>query len=119
VFGSGRGDGGDTAVVIGRIVYVVPYPPAGASGELLAAFSARATASVTGHCPACGARRHLDRGADPARATASVTGHCPACGARRHLDRGADHVADATFHHEDDCPACDDNLAAALDESGS
>jgi hypothetical protein len=27
-------------------------------------------------------------------------------------------VAAATFHHEDDCPACDDNLAAALDSEG-
>jgi hypothetical protein len=27
-------------------------------------------------------------------------------------------VAAATFHHEDDCPACDDNLFAALDSEG-
>lgn len=88
MFGSGKGDGTlMQPVTVGRVLYMVAVPPAGASDALLWAYSARATASVTGTCPACGAGRHL-----------------------RH--RG--HLGNITFHHEDDCPAGDDNLTAQV-----
>jgi hypothetical protein len=62
MFGSGKGDGTLMQPVVGRVLYVVPVPPEGASDFQLWAYSARATASVTGHCPACGARRHVCTG---------------------------------------------------------
>jgi len=89
IFGSGQGDGRlSQPVMVGTTMYVVPVPPAGASGPLLRAYSARATASVTGLCPSCGARRHLS---------------------------GGHH---ATVSHDNDCPASDDQIVAALRAEG-
>ena len=58
IFATGEGDGYLMLPIVGevdgqRIVHVVPVPPAGASPELLEAYSARATATVTGRCPLC------------------------------------------------------------------
>ena len=93
VFGSGKGDGSLLQdVTIGDVLYLVSVPPAGASEELLMAFSARATATVSGHCLACGARRHV-----------AGTGHKTARG---------------VFRHEHECPAADDNIIAALEAEG-
>lgn len=92
VFGSGKGRGElSQPIKVGEALYVVPVPPAGASPSLLSAYSVRATASVTGHCPACGARRHVGR--------------------KPHLLR-------LTFHHEHDCPAGDNAINAALHAEG-
>jgi hypothetical protein len=88
MFGSGQGDGTHhQPIVLGQVLYVVMLPPAGASDALLWAYSARATAAVTGRCPACGARRHIHQRA---------------------------HTGNITFHHEHDCPAGDDNLIAQV-----
>ena len=85
VFGSGQGDGSLVLpITVGPVFYAVAIPPAGASEALLAAYSARATATVTGRCPACGAGRHVR--------------HRPG------------HPGAVTFHHEADCPAGDGNL---------
>jgi hypothetical protein len=60
MFGSGKGDGTlHHPIVVDRVMYLVAVPPAGASDNLLWAYSARATASVTGSCPICGAGRHV------------------------------------------------------------
>jgi hypothetical protein len=84
MFGSGKGDGSlFQPITVGRVLYFVAVPPAGASDDLLWAFSARATASLTGRCPICGAGRHV-------------------------------RTSRLEFHHEADCPAGDDNLAAAV-----
>jgi hypothetical protein len=84
VFGAGRGDGTlMQPIKVGRILYMVAIPPAGASDDLLAAYSARATASITGRCPACGAKRHV---------------------------RQRGHIGAAAFLHEHDCPVSDDRI---------
>ena len=64
IFGSGKGDGTLVMPITrGKALFLVLVPPAGASGELLLAYSARATASISGECPACGATRHSSNGA--------------------------------------------------------
>lgn len=84
IFGDGKGDGSQLyPVTVGKTVFMVVYPPEGASDDLLIAYSARATANVTGTCPLCGARRHV---------------------------RG---VRNMEFPHETDCPVCDENFIAA------
>ena len=60
VFLSGYGETGTNVFVPveterGNIGYVIAAPPEWASELLLNAFSSRATASVSGTCPACGA----------------------------------------------------------------
>lgn len=88
VFGSGQGDGSHVQPIkVGRVLYAVAVPPAGASDALLWAYSARATASVTGRCPACAAQRHVHQRA---------------------------HNGSVRFLHEADCPAADDNIVAQV-----
>lgn len=88
VFGSGQGDGSLVQPIkVGQVLYAVAVPPKGASDRLLWAYSARATASVTGTCPAFGAGRHVQH-------------------------RG--HAGAVRFLHEADCPAADDNITAAV-----
>ena len=49
MFGSGRGNGSELLPIsFGRALFLVPVPPAGASNEVLFAYSIRATATVTG-----------------------------------------------------------------------
>lgn len=99
IFGSGYGNGfqqqplpvkdanGET------VLFVVAVPPRGASEELLMAFSARATTNVRGRCFLCDAASGLDLGGDVL--AGAVVGH-------------------STVLHEEDCPAGDDLILAAV-----
>jgi hypothetical protein len=91
LFGAGYGDGHHVQpIAVGRTLFAVLVPPAGASDTLLHAYSARATASLTGKCPECGARRHLRAG--------------------HHGEQRA------RYEHEPDCSASDEAIIAALRE---
>jgi hypothetical protein len=84
IFRSGRGDGSQVQpIAVGKALFLVAVPPAGASAELLLAYSIRATATVTGSCPKCGARTHYRTG---------------------HVHRGR-------MPHDPDCPAGDERLS--------
>lgn len=91
IFGSGHGTGGVTPITVDRTMFLVLIPPSGASEHLLDVFSARATASTTGTCPACGGRRHIT---------------------------GGNHAPAIDFRHDADCPTTDENLTAAVKGEG-
>ncbi len=90
-FGSGRGRGESITIPVGRSLFVLAVPPAGASDDLLRAFSARATASITGQCPECAAKRHIV---------------------------GSTHDRRARFAHEADCPANDERITETIEAEG-
>jgi hypothetical protein len=88
-FEYGEGDGEMLVPILAevdgmRAAFIVPMPPAGASPDLLAAFSARATASLIGRCPVC-------------EAVAGIVG------------QGA-----STVTHEADCPVSNEALRAGV-----
>lgn len=89
IFGAGHGDGTSSwPVMVGKTIFTVAVPPEGASDELRLVYSARATATITGVCPLCGARRHVHK---------------------------APHAARAQIAHENDCPVADVNLRALIE----